>query len=204
MPAAVAAGLLIAALLTRVPPNTTASPDAGQPVTAVSSAEPFDPLRHVAYPDVLPVAQVDRFMNRHVHCLDKIEALRESTKFPTEIALLPDSIKDAIGSKPYPTLDLSALGYAFWQAGECSIPGSPAVHLMYKALPETGRTDSLSLWIVADDGQLHLQEGKTYLASPENAVHPIIVWRDRGMVYYLVGDARPLVEGAAQQLASGK
>ncbi len=189
-PAAIAAMLLIATLVARIVPAST--------------AEVFDPDRHLAYPGIIPVSQVDRFASRHVRCLDQIESLRETTKFPEKVELLPLSVEQVVGCRPGPTLDLSTLGYTFWKAGECGIPQNKAVHLIYRALPDTGRQDSLSLWMVRDDGQLSIEEGQTYLATPESAVHPVIVWRDGGMVYYLVGDAMPLVRNVADQLATRK
>ncbi len=187
-PAAAAAVLLLAAVLTRLLP--------------ASSAEVFDPDRHVAYPGIIPVSQVDQFMGRHVRCMDQIEPLRESNKFPLQVEQLPSTIEKVIGCKPLSPLDLSALGYTFWKAGECGIPRKKAVHLIYRALPDTGRQDSLSLWMVRDQGQLDIPERQTCLATPENAVHPVIVWRDGGLVYYLVGDAEPLVRTVADSLAS--
>jgi hypothetical protein len=187
-PALVAAMLLLAALIARVAPLATDMPGPGWDSEA-------------SYAAVLPASQMSRFASRHERCQFQRQMIREIADFPTQVERAPASIEAIIGSKPHTTLDLSALGYTFWKAGECGIPGGASVHLMYRATDESLPSKWLSLWIVRDEGQLDMEEGITFVATPPNAAHPIIVWRDNGTIYYLVGDAMPVVRQAAVQLA---
>jgi hypothetical protein len=197
VPAMAAAVLLLAAVVARIAPGT-----GGEPGTK-TGGDLLHTVQQPQDPGILPASQVDRFVARHVRCQSQIDKLRESVQFPTEVAMLSGSIETFVGSRPGIALDLTELGYTFWKAGECRIPSSPAVHLIYRAMPQSDRHDSLSLWMERDQGQLaNLEEGKTYRASPDNAVHPTFVWRDGGMIYYLVGDALDAAEPTAMQLAT--
>jgi hypothetical protein len=151
---------------------------------------------------IVSTDELDSFAGRHVSCSRLIAALHDSTKFPTEVKDLPKAIGDYLGRSPYGVLDLSALGFKFDGAGPCSIPGSRSVHLIFRPIDRDHRDDALSLWVQPDNGSRQIAPDKFYQASGENAVHPIVLWKHAGMVYYLVGDEAGTVTQAAQKLAS--
>lgn len=149
---------------------------------------------------IIPVSQVELFQWRHTRCSLAIDELHTS-QYPQQIEALPGAIADTLGHQPYPVLDLAKMGYVFERAGPCSIPSAKSIHLIYKARPETGRDDRLSLWIEPDDGKLAIEAGKPYHITGERAAHPVLVWKDADMVYYLVGDSDSSVEQAASTLS---
>lgn len=128
------------------------------------------------------------FQHRHVECAGLPGSLVESDRFPTDLAVLPRHINDYLGTWPTPALDLTKLGYRFERVGKCTLPGGQSMHMIYRAMPETGRRDTMSLWMKVDDRALDLEPGRIYAATDQNAVHPILVWRQGNMIYYLVGD----------------
>lgn len=151
---------------------------------------------------IIPVSQVEMFQWRHTRCSRAVDAL-ETGSYPQQIDALPAAIAASLGEQPYPVLDLSAAGYAFERAGPCNIPGEQAIHLIYKARPDTGRDDRLSLWIEPDNGHLRLEPGKAYHITGDTAAHPILVWKHGDMIYYLVGDDDTAVNTAVTTLNQG-
>lgn len=182
LPMAIAAMLLVAALL------VVNLSDRGSLTGPSGTTVRFSPV------------QAEDYVKRHVTCGSSIDSLYASDEFPGTIEEVKDTVLQMTHPKDgaLPSLDLSAAGYAFEKAGKCHLPGDDAVHLIYKAKPETKREDRVSLWIRRDDGQLRgenevPQDGKLYLFTPfdepvGNAAHKMFIWRAGGMVYYLVGD----------------
>ncbi|MCE9591544.1 MAG: hypothetical protein K8S99_13595 [Planctomycetes bacterium] len=189
-PLGLAASLFIAALITFQASNRS-EPNGVTPHAEVT------PVRAI-----IPEETVNAFTRRHVACSRFIQRLHDDVKFPTDIREMPGAMKAYLGSQPYPTLDLSSLGYEFKAAGECSIPGEKSVHLIYQARPDTGRTDSMSLWVEGGDNLKGLEPDTPYLIGGDTA-HPLLVWRHAGMSYYLTGDSPDSMQAAAQHLTTG-
>jgi len=144
---------------------------------------------------------VDRFERRHVRCSQGVQSLYKPWLFPAQVNELPGALDGYFDRKvQLPAFDLSALGYEYKQAGQCRIPGRGAVHVLYRAKAETGRSDTLSLWMRPDDGRLELEAGRMYEAAGEDAPHPVLIWKQDGMVFHLVGDALDRVQHAAAHL----
>lgn len=152
---------------------------------------------------VLPASFARRFAQRHVQCSGDIAMLERAEAFPRELSRLPDELTAHFGSRPTPSLDLSALGYDFHAAGLCTLPGRNAVHLVYHAAERTGRHDSISLWMKSYAGTPPIEVGRVYAGPDDASVHPLVLWRDAGMIYFLVGDKQARVEAAAQRLSGG-
>lgn len=152
--------------------------------------------------DFLPVQQVRLFAKRHVSCTRMLEALMHIERFPQDVQTLPVAVGDFLGERLSAgmSLDLNGLGYQFAGAGECMVPGKDSVHLIYHALPGSDRNDTLSLWMKADHGKLDIAPGKIHAANGPDAAHPILVWRDGGVIYYLVGDSAQHTEAVAAYL----
>ncbi|MFA9479401.1 anti-sigma factor [Phycisphaerales bacterium AB-hyl4] len=152
---------------------------------------------------VVNLASADRFGRRHVRCSRDITPLFNTDRFPDQVTALPRSIEGLLGKKfTGPPLDLSLLGYEYQQAGECLIPGSRSVHVLYRAADGSGRSDSLSLWITAENTDLDLEPGRLYTAVDDEKPHPLLIWRHEELTYYLVGDSMPRVHQVAQAMAS--
>jgi anti-sigma factor RsiW len=170
IPAAVAALLFIAAVLT-----FNASRDSSGPA-----------------PGIIPAAKVDEFAARHVACSRLVEALHQDPALPTSITELPEALAQRFGQGS-PGLDLTPVGYLFDRVGACTVPGRGAVHLIYRAAPETGRDDSISLWLRSDDGRLKLEADKLYTysrtTSGQERAHPLAVWRQGDLIYWVTGDS---------------
>ena len=152
-----------------------------------------------AQSDLLPASE-SLFASRHVQCSTGAEMLMGADEFPTELEELPAKLASYLGDNPTPSLDLSRLGYEFHAAGRCTVPGYGAVHLIYHARAQSGRHDSLSLWINRYKGRPEIEPGRIYRATKDSAVHPILLWRDSSMIYHLVGDSPKHTEQAANAL----
>ena len=152
---------------------------------------------------IIPASMADKFSLRHVRCVGDITRLMDSDEFPKDIKELPAKLNLELGGQATPSLDLSSLGYEFHAAGHCNVPGKGAVHLVYHAKEKSGRYDALSLWIKTYQGRPLIDAGKLYGIGGEESAHPMLIWRDQTMVYYLVGDATDYVEKAARVLRGG-
>lgn len=153
---------------------------------------------------VLASDHADLFGKRHVQCSRNLKQLVGTrVDFPDNVSKLPGPISEYFGHPfdPKQPLDLAVLGYEFQKVGQCPLPGDNALHMIYQATADSGRTDSLSLWITDDaDNRLGLMEGRLYTGADSDQAHPILVWRQNDMTYYLVGDAMDRVEEAANVL----
>lgn len=193
IPAAVAAMLCVVATLMFI--SARHIERTARPVGPVAS------LAQSADDHLLSMDVIEGLSIRHVSCSRLIASLNDSVKFPTEIKDVPKAIGDFLSRSPYDVLDLTALGYEFQGAGRCAIPGSSSVHLIYRAIDRKHRDDALSLWIQPDDGSVIIKPDTMYQPAGEYAVHPIVLWKHGGMLYYLVGDESEAVTKAAQQLS---
>lgn len=137
---------------------------------------------------ILPVSQVDRFATRHTSCAQQISLLHHFASNPSNIEEMPKVISEHLGNQAYPCLDLSNIGYQFAGAGPCKIPNDISAHLIYKSTPESGKQETISLWIAPDDGTLDLVPDKVFRIRGPESQHPIITWRHNNLVYYIVGD----------------
>jgi hypothetical protein len=183
LPLAAAAVLLLASALTLYHARPAASGGEGAAQTVLA-------------PDL-----VDKFAARHNGCARALQQLNDAAAFPADLKAMPARLAAYLGTQPYGVLDLSALGYDFWKAGKCILPGPAAVHLIYRR-HDGGARDSLSVWIAADKGQVPIDADKPSLIAGADKPHPMIVWRHEGLVYYIVGDSFDGVDGAAALLRS--
>ena len=177
---------------------------------------PIDPPREVFHDgtfdapiirtDLIESGRVSRMGKRHENCAAKIEALVGSDQFSKNLTEIPTKIATYLGPQiSVPIPDLSALGYEFRGAGTCGLPGGKAVHLVYKPIDGTNRTDSMSLWIRGDEtNQVQIEEGKLYSATDLGSAHPIMVWRRGSAVYYLVGNTDSKLSDAASSLYAAR
>ena len=150
---------------------------------------------------LLPAATIHAFQHRHVECSRTPQMPDGKEAFFQDLERLPPSIESHLGRPATPSLDLTPLGYQFQAAGKCNVPGEPAVHMIYSAMAHTGRNDSLSLWIRVYEGQPSIEAGRIYAGTPGDSTHPVLLWRQGEMIYYLTGDASAPVSDAASALA---
>ncbi len=150
---------------------------------------------------LIPAGQLAMFTKRHVDCALQLAPLSDAVKFPERLSEIPAAIAQHTGAQSYPVLGLSAMGYEFEAIGPCSVPGMPSVHMIYRARPETGRRDAMSLWMIKDRGQIDIPPDIPYTVTSIGAPHPVIIWRHSGMLYYLVGDSTPRLQEAIATLA---
>ncbi len=153
---------------------------------------------------IVPAGMAGQFINRHVACTRMLADLEDQAAFPHTLEQMPETLAARLHSAPgdLTGLDLRKAGYVFERAGLCHVPGK-SVHLIYRALPETGRNDQISVWIQsAADSRIvaSLEEGRVYRAGPRDSAHPLVVWKRGGMLFFVVGDGQPSVDAAADVL----
>ncbi len=168
-------------------------------VGALKTLRPGPQATSMSIVQVINTDQAARFDRRHEVCGSDPSALFQNQLFPETLAGLKNGLTDVLdGSLDSVQLDLSALGYRYRGAGHCTVPGSGAVHVVYG----NDQGQALSLWLRPDDGRLDLAQGQVY-GPPADGPQAgrIMVWRENGMVLYLVGDLSEDVEQARPQLA---
>ncbi len=148
----------------------------------------------------VPASLAKRLQMRHEECSAQIQRLQGQSDFPADLVELPAAVVHHVGGGAIASLDLTALGYAFEAAGKCSVPGKPAVHMIYRALPETGRDDALSLWIKAYEQVPDIRENRLYFGTDADAPQTILLWRRGHVIYYLVGDTSAPMDRVANAL----
>lgn len=171
-PAALAAGLLIAALvLTQRTPQIPTLPPADTDASVVVASE-----------------QASRFARRHTRCSRMLADMNNAQRYPRELAELPEALHQIVGSAHLPSLDLTAAGFRYKMAGDCRIPGQLSSHLVYESI--TGSRDALSLWVTPyrPDRHAAIEPDTLYESADPGRVHPILFWRRDDVVFFLVGD----------------
>jgi hypothetical protein len=175
---------------------------------------------------LIPAALVERFETRHVRCTRQPDLLYEHDQFPDQITQLPGTLEDRFDHTPAGTLDLTRIGpgFQYLVAGICPIPGADAVHIIYQsdnatpssqavadqddaeaALPGAGAGGvpaTLSLWIRPTDPTLALTPGRLYQAADPDTAHPMLLWTDGPLMYYLMGDHPQHVQDAATAITT--
>ena len=141
------------------------------------------------------------FYDRHHSCASGAEPLQGREQFGASLELLPARLSRHLGGADTPSLDLSGIGYTFFAAGQCTLPGAGSVHLIYRHA--TRSDDSLSLWLKRYAGEPAIEAGRIYIATDEGAAHPLLLWRDSSTIYYLVGDSDEHIDEAARLLGAG-
>jgi hypothetical protein len=156
----------------------------------------------VAKAGLLSEAKATKFRKRHVHCATGQAQLMNAAQYPTEIGTLPTAMQDRLSrqSPPGEQLDLSPIGYQFYRAGDCRIPGKDSVHVLYRAPADARRRDAISLWVRSSGEDVTIEANKLYNATSPESAHPILMWKHAGLVYYLVGDSPDRAQDAAQYL----
>lgn len=151
---------------------------------------------------VLDVRTVQAFGSRHMHCAgNPDELLHNHTRFGENIQQLPGHLGDYLQhSVDGLSLDLSSIDYDYQLAGVCSIPGDGAVHIIYRHHDDPAR--AMSLWIVDAKDQVtaQMQPGRVYVEAGDELDHPVILWEDNGLLFYLVGDSLEGVQQAVYAL----
>lgn len=147
----------------------------------------------VTHAGSLPAPLVSEVTRVHVDCSRYADHFHEPA-FPREAAGMPAVFLEHLGTAaPYP--DLSAMGYEFAGAGPCTLPGGKTIHLLYRP-SSSDLADTVSVFLQADVGQVSVESGKVYVASPPAAPHPLLLWRSAGLVYYLVADESGTADAA--------
>ena len=181
-PAAVAAVLLVAATAVFF---ATGTGGLGQPGTAV-----------------LDVQAVQTFGHRHTLCAsDPSERLVGHERFGDSLEQLPGNLNDYFSrSADGLSLDLSSAGYEYQLTGVCSLPGSGSVHIVYQN--KSNPDQMMSLWVIPAQQEIseQMEAGRVYVEAAADLDHPVILWEDNGLLFYLVGDSLQDAQNAVQTL----
>jgi hypothetical protein len=153
-------------------------------------------------PPVLDLRTVQAFGSRHMHCAgNPDDLLHNHERFGDSIQQLPGHLDDYLAhSVSGLSLDLSSIDYDYQVAGVCSIPGDGAVHIIYRHQDDPAR--AMSLWIVdaRDEVTAQMEPGRVYVEAGDELDHPVILWEDHGLLFYLVGDSLEGVQQAVYTL----
>ena len=120
MPTAVAAGLLLGAMAYVNSGQWSRNGNGGGASSVASAA-------------IIPAADRLRFQSRHVRCTSSLEMLHGIEQFPQDLKVLPGNLARHLGGSLTPSLDLSSIGYKFYGIGQCVVPGTGSVHLIYRS-----------------------------------------------------------------------
>ena len=147
------------------PPASTFTPSIGEPVIAASI-----------------VAHASRV---HADCSRLAEWLH-SAGYPKSQGTLADDVEHDLHSiRPYP--NLGPIGFRYVGAGPCDDPLPNAIHLLYHSM-KPGSEDAISLFVQPYQGQFALEPGEIYDVSGPDSPFPMLSWRTRSVVYFLIAD----------------
>lgn len=150
----------------------------------------------------LPIDKLDRFTNRHGDCAMDLELLKDAQRFgnAAQFDQLPGKLADHFKtSTDGLALSLDGIGYEYQLTGACPLPGEGAVHIIYRHHDDSDR--SISLWIMpASDKHASLEPGQVYSMADEDPMHPVIIWKEGELTYFLVGDSLEDCDKAVKQL----
>ncbi|MEM9251672.1 MAG: hypothetical protein AAGB29_04915 [Planctomycetota bacterium] len=135
---------------------------------------------------VLPAGLPMDFAKRHVLCATGVIDLMKPEAVPEDSDLLKADLAARFGSSPE-SMDLSSLGYRIGDTGICYVPGVGAVHTVFVA-DSNDRSDSVSVWVIGHDPERALKLGKLYEVIDNKHPHPMVMWTDGKLDYYVVGD----------------
>lgn len=145
----------------------------------------------------VPASMVHRITDTHVLCSRRLP--KHTGNFPSQLASLTATVcSDLRRQQPYP--DLNDMGYQFVGAAPCT-DGGKGAHLLYRST-DPDVTDSLSIFMQPCDGTLPLEQGRLYLVSGADAVHPAVAWRTQQVIYCVVGNEAQPVRQAAESITS--
>jgi anti-sigma factor RsiW len=164
-----------------------------QPLAAGPTVAPAAAIAPASQP-VSPI-MVGVLLRTHVNCA-RFATHTSSDLFPADLANLPASVKRYLDADFTPP-KFDDLHYHFAGAEPCQIPGGKTVHLLYRGEGSL-RHDAISLFVQRDEGQLKILAGDSYSAAASHAAHPLVVWRSKGLVYYVIGDNADIVKRAAK------
>jgi anti-sigma factor RsiW len=123
-----------------------------------------------------------------------------------------DELTRHLGDGPVSVLDLSALGYEFYGAGRCRVPGPvPSGHFFHKRPAEDNGGESLmvSLYVVPDRGQYDDQidnyQPRTWFELPAEPGSSDRVFgiSNGSLVYFLVCPCHPGLADLKDAIAAG-
>ncbi|HEY7120234.1 MAG TPA: hypothetical protein VH475_26840 [Tepidisphaeraceae bacterium] len=132
---------------------------------------------------LVPVAWVSSAATVHVNCSKHED--HHGAPFPRDLSELPESIHEFLGCDAR-CPDFSNVGYQFAGCASCTVKDDKTAHLLYR--PTGAPEPCISLFVQNDVGQLAIETGKYYFARDAHEDVPMIIWRDNGAVYYLVGE----------------
>lgn len=140
---------------------------------------------------LLSVKQVEYFDARHGDCALKPEMLKDHEAFgpARDIEQLPGKLGEYFqASTDGIHLSLSDINYDYQLTGACNLPGTGFVHIVYRHHDDPSR--AISVWLAPDHGDYDaLEPDRVYVEAGKSLDRAVIVWRSKGMVYYLVGDS---------------
>ena len=146
--------------------------------------------------------QIQNFTGRHFDCAERPDRLKNPTQFggAKDYEQLPGRLSDYFNTDTDKlSLNLKGIGYEYQLTGTCSLPGSGAVHIVYHKQADPAK--SISVWIVPTKPEHdNIKEGRVYTQVGQDLLHPVIIWRDGDLLYYLVGDSIEDCDKAVKQL----
>jgi hypothetical protein len=151
--------------------------------TAYMVIQPFGGVSATGWLDGASTASLVSFVEReHSRCADMSDD--ENPKFVARS--LDDGrqiIADRLGVTP-DRLDIMGCGYMFAGLGPCKVPGSgKSVHLLYRPTKSDG--PAISLFVQRDAADMG-RDRDSICVSKLSTLGEVLIWRDAGLIYYLV------------------
>ncbi len=135
--------------------------------------------------DVIPASVVSHASAIHSGCSRLAERLH-ADPFPSDRGELSADVEhDLHSDHPWP--DLTSIGFHYTGAGPCGHPLSNAVHLLYHA-DDPHSPMTISVFVQPVTEQFTLEEGRVYTLSVAQSPFPMLAWRSKSVVYFLLAD----------------
>jgi hypothetical protein len=135
-------------------------------------------------PTVITVKHAQHFGKRHLSCSRGLEEL-------------PEAGYKCLGRQPPLGWSRPSWALSLWVWVE---RGVKRCIRGCRRRPDTGRDERLSPWIAPYENSPVIESVRICCAIGNEVPHPVLIWRSRDMVYYLVGDSFSGVKAAARRM----
>lgn len=144
----------------------------------------------------LAVETVSLIEQRHLNCVT-IGNYFVYPEFPRELKDVGPAVRTYLGDDAI-IPDLSAAGLDFAGTGPCVLPGGKTLHWLFRTRGES--PTFVSVFVQVYTGQVPFGTEKAVVVTGPTEKHPLLTWRSRKYVYYLIGDDFGAASTAAKRL----
>lgn len=150
---------------------------------------------------VVPLALVHAATGVHIDC-SRVDEQLHAGGYPEALGPVANLVRQDVGTET-PAPNLSSIGFHYVGAGPCANPLNGTAHLLYRKDGAVPRA-AISVFAQKYNGQFELDAGRLYRVSSSEATVPMLVWRTKGVVYFLIADTESLADAALDAPAVAK